>query len=110
MTGRSDDMLIIRGVNVFPSQIEEVIMRHKWIGGNYVIHLTKAEALDQMTVRVELAKGEFDGSIETVRNMRARLQKELREQIGFNVNIEVLEPGSLPASEGKAKRVIDDRS
>ena len=109
MTGRSDDMLIVRGVNVFPSQIEEVIMRHKWIGGNYVIHLTRAEALDQMTVRVELAKGQFDGSIETVRNLRDRLQKELREQLGFNVNIEILEPGSLPASEGKARRVIDER-
>ena len=109
MTGRSDDMLIVRGVNVFPSQIEEVIMRHKWIGGNYVIHLTKAEALDQMTVQVELARGEFDGSIDTLRNLRSQLQKELREQVGFTMNIEVMEPGSLPASEGKATRVIDER-
>jgi phenylacetate-CoA ligase len=109
MVGRSDDMLIVRGVNVFPSQIEEVIMRHKWIGGNYVIHLTKAQAMDQMTVQVEMAKGAFDGSIETLRGLRAELQKELREQIGFTANVEVLEPGSLPASEGKAKRVIDER-
>lgn len=110
MVGRSDDMLIIRGVNVFPSQIEEVVMRHKWIGGNYVIRLTKAEALDQMTVQVELSRSEFDGSLETLRHLRAQLQKELRDQLGFNVNVEVLEPGSLPATEGKAKRVIDERN
>lgn len=110
MVGRSDDMLIIRGVNVFPSQIEEVIMRHKWLGGNYVIVLTKKEALDQMTVKVELAKGTFDGSVEGLRNQRSELGKQLKEQVGFTVNIEVSEPGSLPASEGKAKRVIDERT
>lgn len=109
MVGRSDDMLIIRGVNVFPSQIEEVLMREKRLGGNYVIRLTKKEALDQMTVRVELAKGEFDGSIESLRNLRSELQKRLKEQVGFTVNVDVLEPGSLPASESNAKRVIDER-
>jgi phenylacetate-CoA ligase len=109
MVGRSDDMLIVRGVNVFPGQIEEVIMRHKWIGGNYVIQLTQKEALDQMTVKVEMAKGSFDGMIETVKAQRAELQKEIREAAGFSVNVEVLEPGSLPVSEGKAKRVIDER-
>jgi phenylacetate-CoA ligase len=109
LVGRSDDMLIIRGVNVFPGQIEEVLMRDKWLGGNYVIQLTKKESLDQMTVRVELARGEFDGSIETLRNLRADLQKHLKEQVGFTVNVDVLEPGSLPASEGKALRVIDER-
>ena len=109
MVGRSDDMLIVRGVNVFPSQIEEVLMRHKWLGGNYVIHLTKKEALDQMTVKVEIAKSSFDGSIDTLRHQRADLRKELREQVGFGVDVDIVEPGSLPASEGKATRVIDER-
>lgn len=107
--GRSDDMLIIRGVNVFPSQIEEVIMRHKWLGGNYVIELSKKAALDQMTVKVEIAKSGFDGSMETLRKLRGDLQRQLKEQIGFTAEIDVMEPGSLPASEGKAKRVIDGR-
>ncbi len=107
--GRSDDMLIIRGVNVFPSQIEEVLMKNAWLGGNYVIHLTTKESLDQMTVKVELAQSAFDGSIETLRDRRTELQKQLREQIGFTANIELAEPGSLPQSEGKAKRVIDER-
>ncbi|MFQ3549921.1 MAG: phenylacetate--CoA ligase [Armatimonadota bacterium] len=109
MVGRSDDMLIIRGVNVFPSQIEEVIMRHKWIGGNYLIHLTTKEALDNMTVKVEIAKEAFDGSLETVKHQRDELQRQLRDQVGFTVHVEVNEPGSLPASEGKAKRVLDER-
>jgi len=107
--GRSDDMLIIRGVNVFPSQIEEVLMRHKWLGGNYVIILTKSAALDQMTIKVEISKDGFDGTVETLRKLRGELQKQLKEQIGFTAAVEVVEPGSLPASEGKAKRVIDER-
>ncbi len=110
MVGRSDDMLIIRGVNVFPSQIEEVLMRHKWLGGNYVIYLNRVESLDQMTIKVEIAKHAFDGSMETIRHQRAELQKELREQIGFTAQVDIVEPGSLPASEGKAKRVIDERN
>ena len=109
MVGRSDDMLIIRGVNVFPSQIEEVLMRHKWLGGNYLITLTTKGSLDQMTIQVELAKNAFDGSVETLRNLRVELGKQLKEQIGFTTQLELVEPGSLPASEGKAKRVIDKR-
>ncbi|MCE5315336.1 MAG: phenylacetate--CoA ligase [Armatimonadota bacterium] len=108
--GRSDDMLIIRGVNVFPSQIEEVLMRHKWLGGNYIIILTKAAALDQMTIKVEISRDGFDGTVETLRKLRGDLQRQLKEQIGFTANVEVVEPGSLPASEGKAKRVIDERT
>jgi phenylacetate-CoA ligase len=110
MIGRSDDMLIVRGVNVFPSQIEEVIMKHDWIGGNYVIHLKTEASLDNMTVQVEIAKSAFDGSLDTVKNLRNELQKQLKEQVGFTVHIDVVEPGSLPASEGKAKRVIDERT
>lgn len=107
--GRSDDMLIIRGVNVFPSQIEEVLMRQKWLGGNYIIHLSQKSSLDQMKVKVEISKQEFDGSVETVRKLRGELQRQLKEQVGFTIDIDVLEPGSLPAVEGKAKRVIDER-
>jgi phenylacetate-CoA ligase len=108
--GRSDDMLIIRGVNVFPSQIEEVLMKNAWLGGNYVICLSTKESLDQMTIKVEIAQGAFDGSVETLRDQRADLQKQLREQIGFTANIELAQPGGLPQSEGKAKRVIDERA
>ncbi len=96
MVGRSDDMLIVRGVNVFPGQIEEVVMRHKWLGGNYVIVLTRKEALDRMNVKVELARGGFDGSIDTLLAHRTDLQRHLRDQLGFTVDVEIVEPGSLP--------------
>ena len=62
-----------------------------------------------MTIKVEIAKSGFDGSMETLRKLRGELQRQLKEQIGFTAEIDVLEPGSLPASEGKAKRVIDER-
>ncbi len=109
MVGRSDDMLIIRGVNVFPSQIEEVIMKHEWIGGNYVICLTTDKSLDQMTVKVEIAQQAFDGSLDTVKERKSELARQLRDQVGFTVHVELSEPGGLPAPEGKAKRVIDER-
>jgi phenylacetate-CoA ligase len=62
-----------------------------------------------MKVKVEIAKAEFDGSVETVRRLRSELQRQLKEQVGFTVDIDILEPGSLPATEGKAKRVVDER-
>lgn len=109
MVGRSDDMLIIRGVNVFPSQIEEVLMKNHWIGGNYVIVLSRAASLDQMSVKVEIAKSAFTGDLNAIKHLRDDLARQLKEQVGFSVHVEVTEPGSLPASEGKAKRVIDER-
>ena len=107
--GRSDDMLIVGGVNVFPSQIEEVIMRNDWLGGNYVIYLAKQGALDKMTVKVEIAQAAFDGSLDNIRAKRDELARQVKDQVGFTVNVQVVEPGTLPASEGKAKRVIDER-
>jgi len=107
--GRSDDMLIVGGVNVFPSQIEEVIMRNEWLGGNYVIHLAKQGALDKMTVKVEIAQSAFDGSLDNIRTKRDEVAHQIKDQVGFTVTVEVVEPGALPQSEGKAKRVIDER-
>lgn len=92
--GRSDDMLIVGGVNVFPSQIEEVIMRNDWLGGNYLIHLAKQGALDKMTVKVEIAQAAFDGSLDNIRTKRDELARQVKEQVGFTVNVEVVEPGS----------------
>ena len=107
--GRSDDMLIIKGVNVFPSQIEEVIMKNKWLGGNYIITLSTQNRLDKMDVAVEINRTTFDGDINTIRANKTKLESQLKEQVGFGVKVEVVEQGSLPVSEGKAKRVIDNR-
>lgn len=105
--GRADDMFIVRGVNIFPQQIERVLMGVKGVAQNYQIVL---ESYDQMMVRVEIQKDIFDGSLEHLLTMRAQITDKLRNEILVKPKVELLEPGSLPVSEGKAKRVIDKRT
>ena len=106
ITGRSDDMLIVRGVNIYPQQIERVLMAQSGVGSNYQIALS---GLDEMTVRVELAEAGFDGQVDHLMNLQNRLAEKLRAEILVKPEVEFLPPGSLPVSEGKAKRVIDQR-
>lgn len=108
--GRTDDMLIINGVNVFPSQIEEVLMANPNIGGNYQIYIEKAGYLDKLTVKVEIKPEIFMGDIRELENLKERLREDLKASIVINPSVELLEPGSLPPWEGKAKRVVDNRS
>jgi phenylacetate-CoA ligase len=105
--GRSDDMIIIRGVNIFPQQIERVLMGIKAVAQNYQIIL---EAYDQMTVRVEISKDLFDGRVEHLVNLQNEITEKLRSEILVKPKVELLEPGALPVSEGKATRVIDKRT
>jgi phenylacetate-CoA ligase len=105
--GRSDDMIIIRGVNIFPQQIERVLMGIKAVAQNYQIVL---EAYDQMTVRVEISKDLFDGKVEHLVNLQNEITEKLRSEILVKPKVELLEPGTLPVSEGKATRVIDKRT
>jgi len=106
ITGRSDDMLIVRGVNIYPQQIERVLMAQPEVGRNYLITL---EGLDEMTVRVELAEAGFEGQVEQLVKLQSHLAEKLRTEILIKPQVQLLPPGSLPASEGKAKRVIDNR-
>jgi phenylacetate-CoA ligase len=105
--GRSDDMIIIRGVNIFPQQIERVLMGIKAVAQNYQIVL---ESYDQMTVRVEITKDLFDGRVEHLVNLRNEITEKLRSEILVRPKVELLEPGTLPVSEGKSIRVIDRRT
>jgi phenylacetate-CoA ligase len=105
--GRSDDMIIIRGVNIFPQQIERVLMGIKAVAQNYQIVL---EAYDQMTVRVEISKDLFDGRVEHLVNLQNDITEKLRSEILVKPKVELLEPGTLPVTEGKATRVIDKRT
>ncbi len=107
ITGRSDDMLIIRGVNIFPQQIERVLMSTPQVGRNYLIQI---EGLDDLTVKVELAASGFDGQVEHLTALQAGLAERLRGEIWVKPKIELVPAGSLPVNEGKAKRVIDKRS
>jgi phenylacetate-CoA ligase len=106
ITGRSDDMLIVRGVNIYPQQIERVLMAQSGVGRNYLIAL---EGLDEMTVKVELAEADFEGQVEQLMKLQNHLAEKLRAEILVKPQVQLLPPGSLPVSEGKTKRVIDNR-
>ena len=106
ITGRSDDMLIVRGANVYPQAIERVLMRFPEIGRNYQIRL---EGLDEMIVQVELSGATFDGQFEHLLKLQEQIGEKLRAEIMVRPKIELVAPGSLPVSEGKARRVVDNR-
>jgi phenylacetate-CoA ligase len=106
ITGRADDMLILRGVNIYPQQIERILMSMPAVGRNYLICL---DGIDEMTVRVELSETSFDGQVENLVHLQTQLVEKLRAEILVKPKVELVAPGTLPASEGKAKRVIDNR-
>lgn len=107
--GRTDDMLIINGVNIFPSQIEEVVMQIPEVGTNYQIHIDKAGALDKLTIKVEIYSKMFTGEVTQLDSLRKKISEQLRASITIHPTVELHEPGALPAFEGKAKRVVDVR-
>jgi len=104
--GRSDDMLIIRGTNIYPGQIESALMKHDDVGGNWRMVLTTEDDIDQLTVQVE-TKTMMNPS--QTDELTQQLQKEIRAVIVFNPRIEVLPPNSIQSPGLKAKRVIDER-
>ncbi|MDR1788471.1 MAG: phenylacetate--CoA ligase [Treponema sp.] len=109
ITGRTDDMLIISGVNVFPSQIEEVVMGMKEVGNNYLIILEKDGALDRLIVKLEVGPDIFMDDARPLNALREKIRRTLQAMITINPRVELVEPGTLPVSEGKAKRVQDNR-
>ncbi|HOA51694.1 MAG TPA: phenylacetate--CoA ligase [Thermogutta sp.] len=106
---RSDDMLIIRGVNVFPSQIEEALLTVEGTLPHYQIVLTREDNLDQMEVRVEVTPGVFTDTVGAMEQLRQRLIHQIETTVGIRVRVRLVEPQSLQRSEGKAKRVLDLR-
>jgi phenylacetate-CoA ligase len=109
ITGRSDDMLIIRGVNVFPSQIEELVLKLPGLAPHYQLELTREAHLDQLAVKVECLEAVAGDGL-----LRSRLQRDLqghiKSTIGISTQVVVCDPGSLERSAGKARRVIDRRA
>jgi phenylacetate-CoA ligase len=107
--GRTDDMLIINGVNVYPSQIEGVLMKIREAGSNYQIVVEKEGALDRMVVKTEVSGEFFTGDLRSLEAVRIEIGNRLKTEILFHPAVELHEPGALPVSEGKAKRVLDMR-
>ncbi len=112
VTGRSDDMLIIRGVNVFPSQIEAVLLNIKGIEPHYQLIVDRIDTLDTLEVQVEVSEkllDESSGEVRVLQQMERRIIKDMKDYLGISAKVKLVEPKSLQRFEGKASRVIDKR-
>jgi len=107
ITGRSDDMMIIRGVNVFPTQIEEILLEDSRLSPNYQIELTREERLDVMTLLIEPKESGLSGAV--LEESSARLSQQVKNRIGVSVQVQMQQPGGVERSMGKARRIVDKR-
>jgi phenylacetate-CoA ligase len=107
--GRSDDMLVIRGINVFPSQIEHVLLGIPEVGNQFMVYVDRVNHLDEMTIDVEINRDFFSGELKDLARIQNKVVKALRDALELRTTVRLVEPGSLPRFEGKAKRVVDRR-
>jgi len=107
--GRVDDMLIIRGINVFPGQIESVLMKIPQVGEHFMIVVDRVNELDVMKVQIEMTDEAFSDKVNDIMALEAKVSSALKHVLNLAVKVELVEKGSLPRSMGKAKRVIDNR-
>jgi len=109
VTGRSDDMLIIRGVNVFPSQIESVLLKVEKVEPHYMIYVDRVDNLDICEVQIEMTPGMFSDEVKQIEELEKKLKHEIESTLGISVKVRLVEHKTIARSEGKAKRVIDNR-
>ncbi len=110
VAGRSDDMLIIRGVNVFPSQIEEALLRVEGTTPHYLIEVDRPGTLDQVTVKVEIRAEMFSDRMDRMQALRERIAREIHTVAGIRAEVDLVEPRRIERFDGKAKRVLDKRA
>ncbi|HPQ13236.1 MAG TPA: phenylacetate--CoA ligase [Paludibacteraceae bacterium] len=109
ITGRSDDMLIIRGVNLFPSQIEQVLLEMRETSAHYMLYVDRENNLDILELKVELDETKMVDTIKDLMSLSRKIEHSLHSALGLSVKVTLVEPKSIPRSEGKAVRVIDNR-
>ena len=109
VTGRSDDMLIIRGVNVFPSQIESVLLKYSEVEPHYMIYVDRIDNLDIMEIQIEMNSSIFSDEVRKIEALEKKLRHEIESALGISAKIKLVEHKSIQRSEGKAKRVVDRR-
>ncbi len=109
ISGRTDDMLIIRGVNVFPSQIESVLMTIEGVEPHYQLIVTREGSLDVLEVQVEVNESVFSDQIKGLETLAKKIEHEIKDLLGVSCKVKLVEPKTIQRSEGKAKRVIDKR-
>jgi phenylacetate-CoA ligase len=107
--GRTDDMLIIRGVNVFPSQIENVLLEIEETEPHYLIYVRREGTLDAIEIHVEVGEGIFSDQVKKMEELENKIQREIEGVIGLRAKIKLVEPKSIERFQGKARRVIDER-
>ena len=107
---RTDDMFIIRGVNVFPSQIESALLAVEGAMPHYQIVLSRHKGLDQVEVRIEITPESVSDRIDAMEGLQAAFMRKIEHTLGLHVDVTLVEPHTIPRSEGKAKRVIDNRA
>jgi phenylacetate-CoA ligase len=108
-TGRSDDMLIIRGVNLFPSQIESVLLEMSETTPHYLLVVDRVDNLDTLELHVEVEDRFYSDKISELQALRMKIQNHIESTTGLSVKVKLVEPKSIERSEGKARRVIDKR-
>jgi phenylacetate-CoA ligase len=109
MSGRSDDMLIIRGVNVFPSQIESILIGIEGVEPHYLLFVDRVGNLDTLEVHVEVDEQIFSDEVKVLQRLAKRIEKEIKDKLGITCSARLVEPKTIQRSEGKATRVIDKR-
>lgn len=109
LSGRSDDMLIIRGVNVYPSQIESILVTIEGVEPHYLLIVDRTENLDTLQILVEVDERIFSDEIKILQSLSRRIEKEIKDMLGVTCSVKLVEPKTIQRSEGKAKRVIDNR-
>ena len=109
VSGRSDDMLIIRGVNVFPSQVESILLEIGEVEPHYQLIVTRTGVLDQLEILVELSENRGLDKISTIEALEKRIKARIASVLGISAKVRFVEPKSIPRSQGKAVRVIDQR-
>jgi phenylacetate-CoA ligase len=110
ISGRTDDMLIIRGVNVFPSQIESVLMEIEGVEPHYQLIVTREATLDVLEVQVEINESVFTDAIKGLEKLAKRVEHDIKDLLGVSCKVRLVQPKTIQRSEGKAKRVIDKRT
>ena len=109
ITGRSDDMLIIRGVNVFPSQIESVLMARKDVAPYYLLIIERKEHMDTLEVDIEVNEEVFSDEVKGLQHMGKEIERDIKDMLGVSCKVRLVEPKTIQRSQGKAQRVIDKR-
>jgi phenylacetate-CoA ligase len=109
LLGRSDDMLIIRGVNVFPSQIESVLAKYREIAPYYMIIVSRENSTDMLEIQVEFSDNLFSDEVRVMEELERKIADELHSVLNIHAKLTFVQPKSLPRSEGKAQHVVDKR-